>query len=143
MSHPSSLGRRLARDEADDRLGHPLLHERCRTLLVGAPDLTDHDDRLGAGIVLEGGEAINEVSPDYGVASDPDAGALPDAVAGHLIDHLVGKGAAPRHEPNPSWAADVAGDDAHLGLSGRDQAGTVGTDQPGSAGAHERHDPTH
>src|SRR5574338_524466 len=108
-------------------------------LLVGAADLPDQDDGARVAIGLEGGEAVDEIGADDRVAPDADAGGLPQAVGGELVDDLVGEGAAAAHHADVSRLADVARNDADLAPSGRDQAGTVRTDEPGATLAHERH----
>ena len=81
-----------------------LLHERGGVLLVGAADLAHHDDGVGLGVVLEGAQAVDEVGADDRIAADADAGALPDAGAGEVVDHLVGERAAARHQADPPRA---------------------------------------
>src|SRR3954469_21477759 len=132
MPHPPTLRRGLARDKAHDWFGDPLLDEGSRPLLVGAADLTDHDDGVGVVVVLKRLEAGDEVGTDDRVAPDAHAGALADAVLGELVDHFVGERSASRDESDPPRRADVAGNDSDFGLAWRDQAGTVGADQPRS-----------
>src|SRR2546422_8275903 len=42
-------------------LRHRLLHEVGGVLLVRAPDLADHDDRIRVGVGLKGGQAVDEI----------------------------------------------------------------------------------
>src|SRR5215208_947547 len=80
VPHPTPLGRGLPGNEADHRLREMFLNEACRALFISAPDLSNHDDRVSGRIVLEGSEAIDEISTDNGIASNPHTGTLADAV---------------------------------------------------------------
>ena len=83
VAHAPARRRRLAGDEADDRLLHVRLHERGRLLLGAAADLADHHDRLGARVVVEQLERVGVVGADDRVAADADAGdwPMPSAVS--------------------------------------------------------------
>ena len=53
VAHPASGRRRLAGDEADDRLLEVRLDPGGRLFFGAAADLANHDDRFGFGIVGE------------------------------------------------------------------------------------------
>src|SRR4029079_512829 len=67
VPHAAPWRRGLAADEAHDRLGDVGPDERRRFLLGGAADLADQHDRLGAGIVLEEAEDVDEARPVHRV----------------------------------------------------------------------------
>src|SRR5687767_4764527 len=67
---------------------------------------------------------------DQRIAADADAGALPQSGACQLIDRFIGERAALRDDADAALFADVVGDDAGLAFTGRDDAGTVRTNQP-------------
>src|SRR6185503_3002679 len=130
VPHAAPWRRRLSADEAHDGLGDVGPDERRRFLLGGAADLADQHDRLGAGIVLEEAEDVDEARPVHRIPADADAGGLAEAALRELVDDLVGQRAAARHDPHPALLMDVAGHDADLRLAGRDQAGAVRAEQP-------------
>src|SRR5687768_4183487 len=143
VTHPAALGRGLAGNEADHRLPDVLGHESRRLLLVGPADLPHHHDEIGARIVLEGPQHVDEIGADHRIAADAHAGALADTVPGQVIHDLVGEGPAPRHQAYPSRSADRSRDDAHLAHPGSDQSGTVGPQEPGALFPDEGHHPGH
>src|SRR3954469_1754189 len=132
VTHPAPLGRGLARNKANNRLGDPLLHEGSRPLLVGAADLADDHDGVGIVVGLKSLETRDEVGANDRVAPDANAGTLADTVGGKLVDHFVGERAASGDQPHPPWSADVARNDSDFGLARGDQTGTVGANQPRS-----------
>src|SRR5947199_259634 len=84
------------------------------------------------------------VTPAAGSAADADAGALPQPEQRQLMDRLVGERAALGHDADASFAADVARDDAGLGLARRNHAGTIRPDEPrGRPVLEEGHRPQH
>src|SRR6266550_277912 len=141
--HPPGGRRRLPGDEPDHRLGHRVLHEVGGLLLVGAPDLSDHDHRVGLGVRLKGRETVDEVRADERVAADPHAGGLTQALRRQLVHDLVRQRSAARHHAHPAGPADVAGDDPHLAPARGDEPGAVGTDQPRAALLQIRQDARH
>src|SRR5918997_6413638 len=80
-----------ARDVGDDGRLHLFVNVFGGELLGIAPDPTDHHDAFGLGVGFELLEDLDEIRPDYGVAADPDGGALPDTPEGKLVDDLVGE----------------------------------------------------
>ena len=114
MTHAPSRRGGLAGDEGHDRLGHVLLHKRGRLLLRRAADLTDHDDGLGGRIVLERGQAVDEVRSRQRIAADADRRRLADGA--RLTDGFVRQSSRARHDADRTRAMDVARHDADLRL---------------------------
>src|SRR6185503_16867830 len=143
VAHAPAGGRGLAADEADHRLRHVLLHEGGGFFLGGAPDLPDHHDRRGVRVGVEELQDVDEAGAVDRIAPDAHAGRLAEPAPGELVDDLVGERAAARDHPHVADLVDVARHDADLGLTRRDQAGTVGADQPaggpGEEGLHPHH----
>ena len=63
----------LTRDERHHRLADVVFDVLGRRLFVGAPDLADHDDRVGLFVVLEHVEQFDEVKPLDRIATDAHA----------------------------------------------------------------------
>src|SRR5690606_24214231 len=74
---------------------------------------------------------VDEVRPVDGIAADAHGRALADAEPGELADGLVGERAALGEDADAAGLVDVAGHDADLALTGRDDAGAVRTDEAG------------
>src|SRR3989442_1086627 len=111
VAHAPAGGGGLAGDEAHHRLPHALLHEGGGLLLGVAPDLADHDDGGGPGVVVEQAQGIRVVAADDRIAADADAGGLADAEGRELGHRLVGEGPGPAdHAHRPALAR---GDPAH------------------------------
>src|SRR5256712_10937115 len=72
---------------------------------------------------------MNEVGSDEGIPTDADAGRLAESMRGELMDDFVGQGAAPGHDADLTRLADVARDDSHLALAGRDESGAIRPDE--------------
>src|SRR6266540_6683982 len=136
VAHAPARRRLEAGDVGDHRLGHPLGHEAGGLLLLVPADLADHHHRLGLRVGLEAGQHVDEVRPDHGVAADAHRGGLPDPGLGHLVHHLVGERAGAGDQADRPAVGDLAGDDADVGLAGRDHTGAVGPDQRDALGAH-------
>ena len=114
-----------------DRLGHVVGDELGSLLLGGPPDLTDHHHRLRLRIGLEGRQAVDERGAGHGVATDADTGRAADALLLQLVQGLVGERAGPAHDAHGATGqGDVAGGDADIALSGRDDPRAVGAQQP-------------
>jgi hypothetical protein len=96
VAHPLARGGGDAGDEADDGLLDVGLDEGGAVFLGRAADLADHDDALGLGVLVEEGEAVDEVGAVDRVAADADGGGLAEAEGGQLVDGLVGEGARAR-----------------------------------------------
>src|SRR6266542_3947860 len=136
VPHAPARGCLEAGDVGDHRLGHPFGHEAGGLLLLVAADLADHHHRLGLRVGLEAGQHVDEVRPDHRVAADAHRGGLPDPGLGHLVHHLVGERAGAGDQAHRPAVGDLAGDDADVGLAGRDHPGAVGPDQRDALGAH-------
>src|SRR5690606_5972939 len=92
---------------------------------------------FGLRITFEEFEHVDEVHAAHGIAADADAGALPEAGVRGLEHGFVGERAGTRHDADAALLVDEARHDADLALAGRDDAGTVGTDET-RAGVRER-----
>src|SRR5580704_9372496 len=79
MPHAPSRRRRLTADKADYRFRYILLDELRRYFLGVAADFADHHDRMGVRITIEEPNDIEKCCPDDRIASNADAGGLPDA----------------------------------------------------------------
>ena len=108
----------MSGNETDNRFVHLLTNKAGSFLLVGATDLTNHHDRLGVGIVLEGGQTVDEVGAVDRITSDADTGRLANPRSRHLINDFVGERARATDEPDVSGFADAAGNDADVGFAG-------------------------
>src|ERR1700730_5760697 len=117
VAHPLAWRGGEAGDVGDDRGPHPLSDERRCLLLFVAADLADEHDGPGAGVALEAGQAVDESGTDDGVAADADTRRLPDAGRRQLVDDLVGEGAGARNQADRAGDADLAWDDAEVGLA--------------------------
>src|SRR6266540_800952 len=76
---------------------------------------------------------MHEVGSDEGIPTDADAGRLTESIRGELMDDFVGQGAAAGYDADLSRLADLAGDDSHLALAGRDESGAIRPDEPRTA----------
>src|ERR1700687_2303256 len=88
----------------------------------------EHNHGTGGWIVLEEPQDLLERKPEDGIAADPHRGRLPHPRLAQSLDDFIGQGATPRHDAHRTLAVDVAGDDAHLGLSRGHQPQTVQPD---------------
>ena len=94
------------------------------------PISPDHQDGFGLRIVLEHLQEVDERGADDRIAAQADAGRLPQPQIGELPDGFVGERAAAADDADGAGLVNVAGHDADLALPRRDDAGTVGPDQP-------------
>src|SRR5918996_649782 len=76
-------------------------------------------------VPLELRKDVDEVRPGDRVTSDADARRLTYAALSQLVDDLIRQRSRPRHEADRARLADLARDDADVGLARRDEAGTV------------------
>src|ERR1700730_15452603 len=144
MPHAPARRRGGAGDEADHRLlGLAALHEVRGLFLGRAADLAAHDDRLGLLVLEEELEPVDEIVAVDGSAADADAARLAEAGRRGLRHRLIGQGARARDDADIALGMDMAGHDADLALLGRDDAGTVGPDEPAARAAesalHHQH----
>ncbi len=109
----------------------------------GPADLADHHDALRLRVGQEQLEHLDEVRALHRVAADPDARALPQPRRRGLRDRLVGERAGAADDAHRAAPVDVARHDADLARLGRDDAGTVGTNQPRLAALERPLDPHH
>src|SRR6185295_11246902 len=109
VTHAAPRRRRLARDEADDRLGHVLLHEHRGFLLIRAADFAHHRDCVRVRILFERTETIDEVRAIDRVPTDTGLG--------EEVHDFICERARTAHHANVAGFADAARDDADLGLT--------------------------
>ena len=82
-------GRRSRAGDERDRLLH-VLPDVDGCFLLGAPaNLAHQDDRFRVRVLVEHAHGLDLAGADDQVATDADAGALPDTLAGELRDHFV------------------------------------------------------
>src|SRR5262249_58209303 len=93
--------------------------------------LADREWGVRLVVGFEESEGVDEARSDDRITADSNAGRLPHLRARELPYHFVRERSAPAHEPDPPGRMDEAGHDADLGLSGRDEARAVGSDQTG------------
>src|SRR5690606_22718620 len=129
VAHRLALGRGEPGDVADHGLGDVGLDVLGGALLGVPTDLTDHHDELGLRVGLERLQRVDVRGADDRVATDADGGG--DTDVPQLVHHLVGQGAGLRHQTDLAGSGDVGRDDAGVGLSRRDDARAVRTDDPG------------
>src|SRR5712691_1395801 len=114
------------------------------TVFIAAADLADHYEMRGLRVLLEHLDNIAERQPENRITADPDDGGLAHARGGERRTHLIGEGAAARHEPNMAGASDSLRDDADLRHAWGNQARTVGSEKAGlRVTAKEILDPDH
>src|SRR3954447_4605172 len=130
------VGQHRLRDELGDVLGG---------LLLGvAADLAAHHDQLGLAVLLEELDDVDEVRAGDRVAADADDRAVAEAPLRQLVTDLVGQRAGARYQTDVALGEEVRGDDAHVGLARRQDAGAVRADEPrGVRALQVRVDPEH
>ena len=102
----------------------------ARASLFGiAADLAYHDHRVRLGFVVEELHHVDMLQSVHRVAANAHARRLPETLLHQLSNRFVGQGAGARHHANAALLVNVAGHDADLDLVGRNDAGTVGTDE--------------
>ena len=107
---------------------------KVRGLFLGvAADFSDHDYGFGLGIAVEQVQRIDEIGADDGVTTDADGGGLSDAALRQLMHRFVGQRAGARDDADRSFFVNRGGHDADLAFAGRDDAGTIGTDEARAA----------
>ena len=129
VPHAASGRSRLASDEAHHGLldvGGDVLG---RALFGVATDLTDHDDRVGLGVFVEGLEHIDEVGAVDGVTANANTGGLTKSAARQLPHRFVGEGARTRDHAHAALLVDVARHDADLAGIRSDDARAVRADE--------------
>src|SRR6266478_2439972 len=136
-------GSRNARDNPDEA-NHRLLDFRfdecSRSFLCIAADFADKDYRVRFAILVEHFDGIQEGSANNRVASDANAGGLPDAQASELVDRLVGQCAAAADHANVSLFVDAARHNANFAFARRNDARTIRSDEARLFCVHrERH----
>src|SRR5580704_5423076 len=129
VAHRLARWRGEAGDVADDRLGHVVGDEVGGALLVVA---TDHD-QFGLRVVLEQPDHVDEVGSGHRISADPDDRRVAEAALGEHVADLVGQRARARHHADVALLEERRGDDSHVGLARRQDAGAVGADQAGAA----------
>ena len=114
-----------------------------RLFFIVAANLTHQDDLLGLVVRLEQFQHINKARAVDGVATDADASALAHAAIGEGVDDFIGERAALGDHANWAGGDDTAGDNAHFGFAGGNQAGAVGANQAHAdfinVGTHPNH----
>src|SRR5581483_8945756 len=144
VAHPLALGGGAAGDERHGLEPGAAAEELGRPLLVGAADLADDDEVRRLLVLLKERDHVAEGEAEHRVAADADDGRLAHAGGRQRRAHLVGQGAAARHQAHAPWRRDALRDDADLPGAGGDQAGAVGAEAPRRrVAAEEVLDPDH
>src|SRR5580658_2852006 len=143
VAHALARRRGDSGDVGHHGLGHMALNELSPRLLVATADLADHDDALGGRILLKQRKHVDEVHAAHRIATDADTGALPEPGVRRLKHSLIREGAGARNNAHGALLVDEAGHDADLALPGRDDAGAVGTYEPGRLAGKRRFHPYH
>src|SRR6266700_5458933 len=138
MAHAASRRRSLPGNEADNRLLHIGFNPFRRAFFGVATDFTDQDDGLGAGIIVEKLDGIEEGRADDGIDADADAGGLANAEARQLVDGFVSERAAAADHANVSLLVNAAGHDANFALARRNDARTIRTNETCVIEVHNR-----
>ena len=118
-------------DEGHHRLVEVRLDPGRRLFFRGAADLTNQDYRFRLRVLLEQLQAVDITGADHRVAPDADAGRLPQSDLSQLVHRLVGQGTAAADHPDRALLVNECRHDPQLAFAGRDNSGTVGTDQAG------------
>ena len=115
-----------------------MLHQILSSLLLGLPaDLPNHDDALGGGVLDEQLQTVDEVCAVKGISANTNTESLAQTDSAGLMNSFVGQSSRPGDHTDTAGLVDVAGHDANLAGTGRDDAGTVGADQTGLALSEE------
>ena len=130
MAHSSARRSSQPSDEANDWFIHVVGYPGSGLFLGIAAYLTDHDNRFGCRIVIEGLEAVEKAGAIDRITADTDTGGLSHAECGELVDNFVGQCARARNyadraagEMNGAWH------NTYLAFTGGDDSGAVGPDQ--------------
>src|SRR5207253_8931383 len=129
MAHALAWRRRDARDEADHRFFHVGFDPPRACLLGIAADLTDHDHRIGVGVLVEHLHDIDMLQSVDRLAADAYASRLTQPALHQLTHRFVGQRPRARNDSDASLLVYVAGHDADLDFIRRDDPWTVGADE--------------
>src|SRR6266852_1980546 len=144
VTHPLALGSRAPRDESHGLQPAAFGEKLRRALFIAAADLADHNEMRGLRVVLEHLDDFAKRQAENRIAADPDDGGLAHARGGERGTHLIGEGAAARHESNMAGAGNSLRDDADLRHAWGYQTRTVGSEKAGlRVTAKEILDPDH
>src|SRR4051794_5917244 len=130
VAHLLAGRRGEAGDVGHNRLGNLAGDELGCPLLRVAADLADHHDQLGLGVGLVEPEDVDEVGADDRVAADADDRGVALARLLQLVADLVGQRARLGDDADLARVEELSGDDADVGLAGREHAGAVRPHQP-------------
>src|SRR5215213_5965620 len=130
VAHLLARGGGEAGDVGDHRLGDLGGDELGGALLGVAADLADHHDHLRVRVGLVEAEDVDEVRTDDRVAADPDDRGVAGPRLLQLVADLVGQRPALGDDADRARVEELGGDDADVGLAGREHAGAVRPDQP-------------
>src|SRR3978361_1336429 len=98
MAHTATRRRGYPGDKSDDRLFDLMLRQKLGSVDLGrSADFTDHDDRLGLGVMQQHVEHFDKIEALYGIAADADASALAKHGRAGLRDRLIGQRAGTRN----------------------------------------------
>src|SRR5882724_1692986 len=116
-------------DVGNHRLADVLANEFRAGLFVRPADLADHNDAFRLRIVFEACKHVDKIHAAYRIAADADARALTQADIRGLEDGLVRERAGTRDDADLAFLMNEARHDADFAFAGRDDAGTIWTDE--------------
>jgi hypothetical protein len=82
-------------------------------------------------------QGVDEAGSNDGIPSNADAGALTNVARTQLLDCLIGQRATSGNTPHRTLLVDRRRHDSNLGFSRRDDAGTIGSNEPAFFSVHE------
>src|ERR1700709_2843220 len=92
MAHTAARRRGYAGDKSDDRLFDLMLRQKLGSVDLGrSADFTDHDDRLGLGVMQQHVEHFDKIESLHSSASDAWTAALAKPGRAGLRDRLIGQ----------------------------------------------------
>src|SRR6185369_327594 len=100
------------------------------SLLFGSStNLADHHNGIGLWIFLKQSQRIDKVCSNYRVSADPDRGRLTEPKVSKLMNSFVSESSTSRHDAYAAFSVNMTRHDSDLAFAGRDDSGTIRTNQ--------------
>jgi len=129
VPHSSSRRRSAPSDEPDDGFLH-VCGNVLRCFFFGASaNFSYHHNGIRILVCIKQLNSINKPCPDNRVAADSDARRLADTALGKLPHCFVRQCSTARHKPNAPTLMNKTGHNPNFALAGRNNPGTIRTDQ--------------